>query len=140
MTTSTNVAHLGLANRSLANLRVLVVEDDLAIAVLIEEVLQDIGCVVVGPVGKLDAALQLASDEDLDAAILDITIRGGKVFPVVQHLQARGVPFALASGYGDWALPESLRNQPRLVKPFTAGDLMAQVQSLCAARSGSKRA
>ena len=122
----------------LTNRRILVVEDDLAIAVLIEEMLQESGCVVVGPVGKLDAALQLASDEDLDAAILDITIRGGKVFPVVQHLQARGVPFALASGYGDWALPEALRNQPRLVKPFTAGDLMAQVRSLCEARDSQR--
>lgn len=124
----------------LTDLRILVVEDDLAIAVLIEEVLQDLGCVVVGPVGRLDAALRLASEEDLDAAILDVTIRGGKVFPVVQHLQVRGVPFALASGYGDWALPEALRNQPRLVKPFTAGDLTAQVRSLCEARSGSRPA
>ena len=123
----------------LTNRRILVVEDDLAIAVLIEEVLQDAGCIVVGPVAKLDDALQLASEEALDAAILDITIRGGKVFPVVGHLQARGVPFALASGYGDWALPEALRNQPRLVKPFTAGDLRAQVRSLCEAR-GSQRA
>ena len=128
------------AYASLANRRILVVEDDLAIAVLIEEVLQDIGCTVVGPVGKLDAALRLADEEELDAAVLDITIRGGKVFPVVERLQARGVPFALASGYGDWALPESLRNQPRLVKPFTAEDLRAQVRSLCDARSGSRRA
>ena len=128
------------ADRSLADRRILVVEDDLAIAVLIEEVLQDIGCIVVGPVGKLDAALRLASEEDLDAAVLDITIRGGKVFPVVQRLQARGVPFALASGYGDWALPEALRNHPRLVKPFTTGDLVAQVQLLCAARNGSRQA
>ncbi len=124
----------------LANRRILVVEDDLAIAVLIEEALQDIGCIEVGPVGKLDAALRLASEEALDAAILDITIRGGKVFPVIRQLQARGIPFALASGYGDWALPEALRNQPRLVKPFTAGDLRAQVRSLCDARSGSRRA
>ena len=128
------------ARTDLANRRILVVEDDLAIAVLIEEVLQDIGCTVVGPVGKLDAALRLADEEELDAAVLDITIRGGKVFPVVERLQARGVPFALASGYGDWALPEALRNQPRLVKPFTAEDLRAQVRSLCDARSGSRRA
>ena len=124
----------------LTNRRILVVEDDLAIAVLIEEVLQDLGCIVVGPVGKLDAALRLACEESLDAAILDVTIRGGKVFPVVRHLQARGVPFALASSYGDWALPAGLQHQPRLVKPFTAGDLAAQVQSLCEARSGSGRA
>ena len=128
------------AHTSLANCRILVVEDDLAIAVLIEEVLQDLGCIVLGPVGRLDAALRLASDEALDAAVLDITIRGGKIFPVVQCLQARDIPFVLASGYGDWALPEALRNQPRLVKPFTAGELQAQMESLCDARSGSKRA
>jgi len=128
------------AYASLANRRILVVEDDLAIAVLIEEVLQDLGCIVVGPVGKLDAALRLAGEEDLDAAILDVTIRGGKVFPVVQRLQARGIPFALASGYGDWALPDDLQNQPRLVKPFTAGDLRAQAQSLCNGCSGSRQA
>ena len=120
--------------------RILVVEDDLAIAVLIEEVLQDLGCIVVGPVGKLETALRLAGEEALDAAVLDVTIRGGRVFPVVQRLQARGIPFALASGYGDWALPDAMQNQPRLVKPFTAGDLQALVQSLCDGRSASKQA
>lgn len=119
------------ARTNLTDRRILVVEDDLTIAVLIEEVLQDLGCIVVGPVGKLDAALRLASDEVLDAAILDVTIRGGKIFPVADRLQARGIPFVLASGYGDWALPEAFRNQPRLTKPFRVKELKAQVQLLC---------
>lgn len=120
--------------------RILVVEDDLVIAVLIEEALQDLGCVVVGPVGKLDTALRLADDEALDGAILDVTIRGGKIFPVVERLQARGVPFVLASGYGDWALPEAFRNQPRLTKPFRVEELKAQMQLLCDALDSSRRA
>ncbi len=117
---------------NLAGCRVLVVEDDMMIAVVIEEVLQNLGCIVVGPVGKLDAALRLADEEDLDAAILDITIRGGETYPVAARLQARGVPFALASGYGDWALPEAFQNQARLTKPFTVDELVTRVQALSA--------
>ncbi len=116
---------------SLAGRRVLVVEDDMLIAVLIEEVLQELGCTVVGPVGKLAAALHLAGAEALDAAILDVNIRGGHVYPVADRLRSRGVPFALASGYGDWALPAAYRQQPRLTKPFTRGDLEAQMRLLC---------
>ena len=113
-----------------AGLRVLVVEDDMLIAVYIEEVLQGLGCIVVGPVSKLDAAMRMADDEALDAAILDINIRGGHVFPVAERLRSRGILFVLASGYGDWALPEAFRNQPRLTKPFTEQELEAQVVSL----------
>ena len=69
-----------MATDSLAGCRILVVEDEMLIAVMIEETLQDLGCVVVGPVAKLDAALRLARDEALDAAILDVTIRGGQVY------------------------------------------------------------
>jgi CheY-like chemotaxis protein len=116
---------------ALAGCRVLVVEDEMLIAMLIEEALQDLGCVVVGPVGKLDAALRLASEEALDAAVLDVTIRGGQVYPVAERLLARGIPFLLASGYGDWVLPESLRDQPRLTKPFTQHDLEGHVRRLC---------
>jgi DNA-binding response OmpR family regulator len=118
------------ASASLAGFRVLVVEDDMLIALEIEQTLQGLGCVVVGPVGKLDAALRMADSAALDAAILDVNIRGGHVFPVADRLRARGVPFALASGYGDWALPPAFRNQPRLTKPFTAHELEAQVLSL----------
>jgi two-component SAPR family response regulator len=118
----------------LAGLRVLVVEDEMLIALLIEDVLTDMGCVVVGPVSSLDEALRLARDEatPISIAILDVTIRGGLVFPVVDALIARAVPFALASGYGAWTLPEHLRSQPRLSKPFSRPDLEAQVRALAA--------
>jgi DNA-binding response OmpR family regulator len=119
------------ASQSLAGLRILVVEDDMLIAVFLEETLRDLGCVVIGPVSKLETALQLATDEVLDAAILDVTIRGGPVFPAAERLRDRGIPFALATGYGDWSLPESLRNQPRLAKPFTSKELEEQIRALC---------
>lgn len=111
--------------------RILVVEDEMIIALSIEETLQELGCVVVGPVGRLDAALRLAGDEALDAAVLDVTIRGGHIYPVAERLLARGVPFVLASGYGEWALPENLRDRPRLTKPFTPQELGNQARLLC---------
>jgi DNA-binding response OmpR family regulator len=86
--------------------------------------------VIVGPVATLEKALKLAEEEEFDAAILDVTIRGGKVFPVAELLLRRGIPFVFASGYGDWALPEELRDKPRLTKPFTIGELEAQVRRL----------
>ena len=113
-----------------AGCRILVVEDEMLISIDIEDTLKALGCEVVGPTGKLDTALELARGT-LDAAILDITIRGGKVFPVAEELQARGVPFVLSSGYGDWALPPAFQNLPRLTKPFTSAELEEQVRMLC---------
>lgn len=123
----------------MAGCRVLVVEDETLIAMDIEAALQALGCAVIGPTGKLETALQLANS-DLDAAILDVTIRGGKVFPVAERLLALGIPFVLASGYGDWALPEHLRDQPRLTKPFTPAELEQRMRSLCNDVAMRKRA
>jgi CheY-like chemotaxis protein len=66
-----------------AGLRILLVEDEMLIAILIEDLLQGLGCHVVGPVSRLDAALRLAHREALDAAILDVCIRGGQVYPLL---------------------------------------------------------
>ena len=115
-----------------APFRILVVEDELLIAMEIEDVLENMRCEVVGPTARLAVALQLASEEALDAAILDVTISGGKVFPVAEILLERQIPFLLASGYGDWALPENLRDRPRLTKPFTIEELEEHLRLLCA--------
>ncbi len=120
-----------MTTENLEGRRVLVVEDEMLIACMIEDVLQELGCVIVGPAGRLDAALQLATDEALDAAILDVSIRGGRVYPVANQLLVRGIPFLLSSGYGDWALPENLRDQPRLTKPFTLDDLEQKIREIC---------
>lgn len=120
-----------MTDHELIGYRVLVVEDEVLIALEIQDILQDFGCEVVGPIGKLDTALELALNERIDAAILDVTIRGGKVFPVADILQGRNIPFVLASGYGDWALPEAMRDQPRLTKPFSTVELAEHVKRLC---------
>lgn len=120
-----------MPNGDVSGCRVLVVEDEALIAVLIEDILAEMGCEIVGPIAKLEAALQTAKQGGFDIAILDITIRGGKVYPVAEELIAKGVPFVLATGYGDWALPAPLRDKRRITKPFTATELQEQVRLLC---------
>ena len=87
------------------------------------------GCEIVGPIGKLETALRTVKDGGFDIAILDVTIRGGKVYPVAEELIARGVPFIFAIGYGDSALPPTLREKRRLTKPLLA-ELEEQVRLL----------
>ena len=99
--------------------RILVVEDSPVVAEACEDMLRDMGCVPVGPAINMAAALQLAAGEPLDAAVVDINIRGGKVFPVLGILAGRGIPFLLASGYADWSMPEEWRDRPRLAKPYS---------------------
>jgi DNA-binding response OmpR family regulator len=111
-------------------LRVLVVEDEWLIAELIATVLTDMGCVVIGPVAGLAPALALARTGDVQAAILDVTIQGGAVFPVAEALLARDIPFVLATGYGRWSLPDNMRSQNCLSKPYILPQLEAQIRVL----------
>jgi DNA-binding response OmpR family regulator len=114
----------------LAGCRILVVEDEMMIAILLEEALEALGCRVIGPVSKLSDALRMARDEAIDAAVLDVNIRGGQVFEAAELLIARGIPFVLASGYSDWILPEAMQGKPRLTKPFTMRELERKVREL----------
>ena len=118
------------ADRQLVGCRVLVVEDETIIAMLLNQFLLDLGCSVVGPAGNLSAALMLAEQEDIDVAILDVRIRGGDSFAVAETLRSRGIPFVLASGNAGRALPEGMRDQARLAKPFTLPELKQCLISL----------
>ena len=121
---------------ALAGRRVLVVEDSPVVAVAAEDMLRAMGCVVVGPATNMAAALQMAAEEPLGAAIVDVNIRGGKAFPVLKILHGRGVPFLLASGYADWTMPEEWREQPRLAKPYTPNMLRESLLELLAQPGG----
>lgn len=98
--------------------RVLIVEDSPVIAEDTEQMIAELGCFVVGPATNMADARQLAEKEQLDAAVVDINIRGGKAFPVLRILEDRGVPFLLTSGYADWSMPEEWQGRPRLGKPY----------------------
>lgn len=100
--------------------RVLVVEDESLVAMLLETILEDMGCVPVGPASNIDEGATLVRDTaDLDAALLDVNVAGRQVFPVAEALKARGVPFVFSTGYGEGGLPEEWRGNTTIQKPFT---------------------
>lgn len=105
------------AERS-AGRRVLVVEDELMIRMLLDDMLGDLGYAVAAEAGRIDEALALAQKADFDLAILDVNLNGQSIEPVAAALLARGVPFVFATGYGQRGVPEPYRDHPTLQKPF----------------------
>ncbi len=112
-----------MVSEALAGKRVLVVEDEMLVSMLVEDMLSDFGCSVVGPAPDLDEAMSLASTADIDAALLDVNLAGKPIFPVADALKARGVPFAFASGYGAAGVEGDHAGAPVLQKPFRQSDL-----------------
>jgi CheY-like chemotaxis protein len=106
---------------ALEGLRVLVVEDETLVAMLLEDMLADHGCVVAATASRIGQALEHIADEalDLQAAILDVNLAGQPSFPLAEALAAKGVPFVFATGYGAGGLPETWRDRPTLQKPFS---------------------
>ncbi len=118
---------------SLQGLRVLVVEDEMMVSMLIEDMLTDLGCIVVGPASRLDEAMALVEEAQIDCAVLDVNLGGQPIFPLADVLRERGVSFAFATGYGDAGLREADRGSPVLQKPFREGDLARILTDLRAA-------
>lgn len=106
-----------------AGLRVLVVEDEVAIAMLIEDMLLDLGAEVIGPAGRIAQAKTMAESEAFDVAIVDVNVAGEPIYPVVEILQKRGLPFAFSTGYGAGGIEAPWRGRPVLQKPFSQSDL-----------------
>ena len=103
--------------------RVLVVEDEILIAMTLEDVLIDFGLQVIGVAMHLDEALKLASAEQIDVAVLDINLGGERSYPVAEKLQARGIPFIFSSGYGHTEENTAFSAVPILGKPYHPSDL-----------------
>ena len=113
-----------------ANKRVLIVEDELMIRMLLEGMLTDLGHSVAAEAGGLDEAISLAKQAEFDVAVLDVNLNGAPVTPVVEILVERGLPFIFASGYGQRGLPEGYRTAPILQKPFQADALEEAIQAV----------
>lgn len=115
-----------------AGRRILLVEDSPVVGPFTAEILADLGCEVVGPAPNMAAARELIDEEAFDAAILDVHIRGERVFGLLDLLEGRGVPFLLTSGYADWAMPDKWESRPRLQKPYTIDDIERALAELLA--------
>ncbi len=110
--------------------RILIVEDEMLVAMLIEDAVSDLGHQIVGPAMRLETALDAAESEMFDFAILDINLAGKQSFPVADKLAARGTPFMFASGYGSAGLVERYRDAAIIQKPFSAEQLAAMLDRL----------
>ena len=110
-------------------LRVLVIEDEMMIAMLMEDMLQDLGHVAVGPATRLETGIELASREVFDLAILDVNLGGTKSFPIADLLTARGIPVIFATGYGRSGLGDQYPNVPVIAKPFGTADLRRAIHT-----------
>lgn len=118
------------AGSDIGGRRVLIVEDEMMIAMFLEDLLTDLGFKPVGPAARLEQAVELATSAALEAAILDVNLNGKETYPVADALDLRGVPFVFATGYGAAVLPERYRHVPVLQKPYRRSDLsqvLAQV-------------
>jgi CheY-like chemotaxis protein len=118
----------GVANAdTLQGLRVLVVEDEAAISLLLEDMLLDFGCEVIGPAARLAAALDAVERETVDLATLDVNVAGEPIYPVAETLARKGVPFVFSTGYGSAGIKDAYRDRPVLQKPFAQHDLQQKL-------------
>jgi DNA-binding response OmpR family regulator len=104
--------------------RILLVEDEPLIAMMLEDFVDVLGHQVAGTADSVATALPLVAAGGLDAAVLDVNLRAGeKSWPIADALAEQGVPVVLASGGGDGDIVERFRNAPRIDKPFTMDTL-----------------
>jgi CheY-like chemotaxis protein len=109
--------------------RILVVEDELMIRMLLEDMLGELGYTVAAEAARIEEALEAAKNADFDIAILDVNLNGQPISPVADALVARGMPFVFATGYGERGLPEPYRDRPTLKKPFQMDVLKQMLQT-----------
>jgi CheY-like chemotaxis protein len=108
-----------MADAMLAGKRLLVVEDEIAVLMLIEDMLDELGCVLSATAGSVATALaRLEETEGIEAALLDINLGGETSYPVASALQRKGLPFVFVTGYGEAGLPPGFEGNLVLQKPF----------------------
>jgi len=100
--------------------RILVVEDSPVVGPFTADLLDELGCDVIGPAPNIAIARELVEAGEFDAALMDVHIRGERIFKLCEILESKGLPFVFTSGYAGWQLPEKWQDRPRLQKPYTA--------------------
>lgn len=120
-------------------LRVLVVEDEAIVSMLIEDMLSDIGCKVVDVAASVETALGVLAEASPDFAVLDINLNGERSFPVADILRSRAIPFVFLSGYGAKGLDDAYSDARVLQKPFQLSDLQMALEDACPASKSTPR-
>src|SRR5258708_25942340 len=110
--------------------RIVGVEDSPVVGPFTVDLLGELGCEVVGPAPNMAAARELAEEGGYEAALMDVHIRGERVFPLCELLEEKGVPFVLTSGYADWQMPDKWQDRPRLQKPYTIEQVRSAFSAL----------
>lgn len=103
--------------------RVLIVEDEPLVGIMLEEMLQELGADVAANALTLEEALILATDCEIDAAVLDVNLSGARSYPVADKLRARGIPFVFATGYGSTVLAGNYGDDRLIHKPYSLADV-----------------
>jgi DNA-binding response OmpR family regulator len=130
-------AHSKPREQPAARPRILIVEDESVIAMLLEDMITDCGYEVVGPVARLDKAVEVAQREALDVAILDVNLNGEEVYPVAAALAAREIPFLFSTGYGKGGVHAPYHDRPTLQKPFQLHDVRAALAAIRGAKAAA---
>jgi CheY-like chemotaxis protein len=120
----------------LTDKRVLVVEDELLVSMVIEDILAEEGCQIVGPFTNLADALAAAGRGGFDLALLDVNLRGEKVYAVAEILAEQSVPFVFLTGYGKDAIPGGHPEWRACPKPFTAAELTRALSGMLCSQHG----
>ena len=126
---------MNFSAEKLSGQHVLIVEDEYFLAQDLVDYFQDLGVQVLGPAASVSEALRLLESAEVQGAILDVNLRGERVYPVADVLRQRHVPFVFASGYGGELEPRAYADVPRCIKPVDFG---VQVQTLVEQMDGQR--
>jgi DNA-binding NtrC family response regulator len=124
-------------NSPFSDRRILLVEDEIFVAWLLEDMLADLGCAVVGPASSVNQALAMIDAEAIDAAVLDVNLNGQMSYPIADALAAHNVPFVISTGYDKDTLPDDYRACPVLQKPIQRSELSDTLAELLAPKKPS---
>ncbi|MGK9055700.1 response regulator [Neorhizobium petrolearium] len=109
--------------RNISGLKVLIVEDEALVALMIEDMLQDLGCEIIASISRLADARAIAAKADIDLAVLDVNLAGELSFSIAEILRNRQIPFVFSTGYGMDGLPDEFGSHLVIGKPFSSGEL-----------------
>jgi CheY-like chemotaxis protein len=113
----------------LKGLRALVVEDEGVVALMIEDMLLDLGCEIAASAADLDKGCKLAQSADIDFALLDLNLNGSSALPIAHILRERRIPFVFSTGYGAGGVSPEFASQQIVAKPFVLADLQSRISA-----------